>query len=121
MAPRATLATARRKLRSFLTYELHHWVTGQDKDLRHALFRHARRRTYRPFAGHVVLIKGNRIEEWAYQLQLDGFNGWKKYVTGRFDLIHIDAGHVALMKEPVVKAVAQHLDSILCDATLGKG
>jgi amino acid adenylation domain-containing protein len=114
---RATLATARRKLRSFLTYELHHWVTGQDKDLRHALFRHARRRTYRPFAGHVVLIKGNRIEEWAYQLQLDGFNGWKKYVTGRFDVIHIDAGHAALMKEPLVKTVAQHLSCILCDAT----
>jgi len=28
---------------------------------------------------------------------------------------------VALMKEPVVKAVAQHLDSILCDATPGTG
>ncbi len=118
---RATIATVRRKLRAFLTYELHRWLTGTDKDLRHALFRHARNRTYRPFGGHVVLIKSNGIEEWAYQLQLDGFNGWKKYVTGRFDLIHIDAGHVALMKEPVVKAVAQHLDSILCDATPGTG
>jgi amino acid adenylation domain-containing protein len=114
---RATIATARRKLRAFWTYELHHWVTGKDKDLRHALFRHASQRTYRPFAGHVVLIKGNRIEEWAYQLQLDGFNGWKKYVTGRFDVIHIEAGHAALMKEPLVKTVAQHLSSILCDAT----
>jgi thioesterase domain-containing protein len=114
---RATIATARRKVRAFWTYELHRWLTGKDKDLQHALFRHARQRTYRPFAGHVVLIKGNRIEEWAYQLKLDGFNGWKKYVTGRFDVIHIDAGHAALMKEPLVKTVAQHLSSILCDAT----
>jgi thioesterase domain-containing protein len=94
---------------------VHRWLTGRDKDLRHALFRHAMTREYKPFAGKAVLIKSNGIEDWAFQLRLDDFNGWKKYVTGPFDVIHIDAGHVGLIKEPAVKTLASHLNAILCD------
>jgi thioesterase domain-containing protein len=112
---RTVFLTARRKLRNLVTYELHRWLTGKDKDLRHALFRHAMTRVYKPFSGKTVLIKSNGIEDWAFQLRLDEFNGWKKYIKGSFDVIHIDAGHVGLIKEPAVKTLASHLDAILRD------
>jgi nonribosomal peptide synthetase DhbF len=114
MQTNATVSTAKRKLRHLFTYEMHRWRTGKDKDLRHALLRYAIKRKYRPFHGKVILFKSSGLEEWAFQPKLDGFNGWKKYVTGPFDIIHIAAGHAALMKEPTVKSVVAHLDAILC-------
>jgi hypothetical protein len=36
-----------------------------------------------------------------------------KHVKGRIDLIHVEAGHVGLMKEPAVKSVVSHLNEIL--------
>jgi amino acid adenylation domain-containing protein len=111
----AVISTAKRKLQNLLTYDVHRWRTGEDKDLRHALFRRARNRKYKPFSGQVILFQSQGFEEWAFQLQLDGHNGWKKYVTGPFKLIPVQAGHSALMKEPTVKSVVGHLNAILCD------
>jgi thioesterase domain-containing protein len=109
------MAIAKRKLKNLFTYELHRWRTGRDKDLKHALIRHAMSRNYKPFSGKTFLLKGTGIEEWAFQLQLDGHNGWKKYVTGPFEVIQVRAGHSALMKEPAVKLVVGYLNAILCD------
>jgi thioesterase domain-containing protein len=111
----AVISTAKRKLQNLLTYDVHRWRTGKDKDLRHALFRRARNRKYKPFSGQVILFQSQGFEEWAFQLQLDGHNGWKKYVTGPFKLIPVQAGHSALIKEPTVKSVVGHLNAILCD------
>jgi thioesterase domain-containing protein len=111
----AILSIVRRKLQELFKYEMHHLLTGKDRDLRHALFRDAMNRKYKAFSGKAVLFTTNGIEEWPFQLRLDGFNGWKKYVTGPFSRIHIDAWHVDLMKEPAVKAVVSHLNSILTD------
>jgi hypothetical protein len=63
----------------------------------------------------VVLIKSRGTEEWAYQLQLDGFNGWKKLVRHPIELVQIDAGHLAPMKEPAVRTVVQRIDGLLRD------
>jgi thioesterase domain-containing protein len=109
------LATAQRKLQNLFTHEVHRWMTGRDRDLRHALGRRAMKRKYKPFSGKVTLFKSTGYEEWAYQPQLDGHNGWKKYVTGPFEIIQMQAGHLALMKEPTVKFVVGHLNTILCD------
>jgi thioesterase domain-containing protein len=77
-----------RKLRGLFTYKVHHWVTGKDRDLKYALVRRSMKRIYRP--------------------RLDGNNGCKKYVKGRFDVIHMECGHLALIKEPTVKSVVFH-------------
>jgi thioesterase domain-containing protein len=116
---RAVLATARRKLHNLLTHEVPRWRTGKDNDLARALCRHAGKRQYRTFSGTTLLFKSNGIEHWVFQLSLDGFNGWKKCVTRPIEVIRIDVGHLAFMKEPAVRTVAQHLNSNLCDATPG--
>jgi thioesterase domain-containing protein len=112
------LQTAKRKLRNLFTYEVHRWLTGKDKDLRHALLRQAMKRKYTPFSGKVILFKSTEMDEGmddrqSWRLQLDGYNGWMKHVKGRIDLIHVEAGHVGLMKEPAVKSVVSHLNEIL--------
>ncbi len=112
---RAVMVTLRRKVRNLFTYELHRWITGRDRDLRHALVRHARNRKYKPFSGRIVLFKSEGFEEWAFQLHLDGHNGWKRYAKGPFELIQIEAGHSALMKEPMVQSVVGYLNAILCN------
>src|ERR1039457_119885 len=111
----AVISTAKRKIRNLFTYEVYRWMTGQDRDLRHALRRRAMKRKYKPFLGKVILFKGTGMEEWAYQLKLDGHNGWKKCVTGPFKVIQLQAKHVALIKEPIVQCVVSHLNEILCD------
>ena len=75
------------------------------------------RRKHAPFHGRVILFKSTGIEEWAYQLRLDGRNGWKKYLKGRFDVIQMEAEHTALMKEPTVQSVVGHINRILCDSS----
>ena len=77
--------------------------------------RHAMQRRHAPFSGRVVLFKSTGMEEWAYQLRLDGRNGWKKFIKGPFDVIHIDAVHSALIKEPTVLSVVGHINRILSD------
>jgi thioesterase domain-containing protein len=109
------LSIVKRKLHNFFTYEVHRWMTGRDKDLRHALFRQARKRRYGSFPGTTLLFKSSGIEEWAFQLKLDGFNGWKKHLKGPRDIVQIEAGHLAMIKEPAVRSVVQHLNSVLCD------
>jgi thioesterase domain-containing protein len=111
----ALMSIAKRKLRSLFTHDVHGWLTGKDKDLRDALFKHAMKCKYRPFGGNALLVKSNGFEEWAFQPRLDGVNGWKKLITGPLDVIHIDAGHAALIKEPAVKTLAGHLNAMLCD------
>jgi thioesterase domain-containing protein len=71
-------------------------------------------RKYKPFSGQVILFQSQVFEQWAFRPQLDGHNGWKKYVTGPFTLIPVQAGHSALMKEPTVISVVGHLNAILC-------
>ena len=111
----ALLRSARRQIRKLFSVEEHRWLTGKDKDLEQALRRHAMRRKHAPFHGRVILFKSTGIEEGAYQLQLDGHNGWKKYVKGPFDVIQMQAEHDALMKEPTVQSVVGHINRILCD------
>jgi thioesterase domain-containing protein len=110
-----SLATAERKLQNLFTYEVHRWVTGRDKGLRQALLRLAMQRKYKTFFGKVILFKSTGIEGWAFELQLDGHNGWKKHVKGPFEIIQVPAEHSALIKEPAVKSVVNHLNAILCD------
>jgi len=109
------LATSKRKLQELFTHEVHRWVTGKDKDLRHALNRRAIKRKYEPFSGRVILFKSTGLEEWPFQLRLDGHNGWKKSFKGPFEMIKLDVGHAAMMREPTVMAVVSHLNAILCD------
>jgi amino acid adenylation domain-containing protein len=111
------LQSARRQLRKLFAIEEHRWLTGKDKDVEQALKRHAMRRKHAPFHGRVILFKSTGIEEWAYQLRLDGRNGWKKYLKGRFDVIQMEAEHSALMKEPTVQSVVGHINRILCDSS----
>jgi amino acid adenylation domain-containing protein len=106
---------AMRKIKNLFTFQMHHWVTGKDKDLRHALHRRAIKRKYEPFSGRVILFKSTGLEEWPFQLKLDGWNGWRKSVKGPFELIQLDVGHAAMMREPTVMAVVSHLNAILCD------
>jgi len=108
-------AIAMRKIKNLFTFQVHHWVTGRDKDLRHALHRRAIKRKYEPFSGRVILFKSTGLEEWPFQLKLDGCNGWRKSVKGAFELIQLDVGHAAMMREPTVMAVVSHLNAILCD------
>jgi amino acid adenylation domain-containing protein len=108
-------AIAKRKIKNLFTFEVHRWVTGKDKDLRHALHRRAIKRKYEPFAGRVILFKSTGLEEWPFQLKLDGHNGWTKSVKGRLELIQLNVGHAAMMREPTVMAVVSHLNAILCD------
>jgi amino acid adenylation domain-containing protein len=112
---RQVFAIAMRKIKNLFTFEVHHWVTGKDKDLRHALHRRAIERKYEPFSGRVILFKSTGLEEWPFQLKLDGCNGWRRSVKGPFQLIQLDVGHAAMMREPTVMAVVSHLNAILCD------
>jgi len=109
------LRSARRQIRKVFTLKEHAWLTGRDKDVEQALRRHAMRRRHAPFGGRVVLFKSAGIEEWAYQLRLDGRNGWKKFIKGPFEVIHIDAAHTALIKEPTVLSVVGHINRILSE------
>ena len=102
-----------RQLRKLVTVREHHWLTGKDRDLEQALRRNAIQREVKPFHGHTILFKSRGIEEWAYPLRLDGFNGWKKFLKGRCDIINIDAEHNALMKEPVVRNVVWRINELL--------
>ena len=48
--------------------------------------------------------------------RLDGRNGWKKYVKGRFEIIPVESEHTAHMKESTVQSVVSRINDILCDA-----
>jgi thioesterase domain-containing protein/acyl carrier protein len=112
------LGWTRRQLHKLVTVREHRWFSGQDRDLEQALRRNAIRREVKPFRGHTILFKSLGIEEWAYQLRLDGFNGWKKYLKGRCDVINIDVEHNALMQEPVVRNVVWRINELLGSGSL---
>lgn len=107
------LRCALRQLRKLFTLQQHRWITGKDQDLEQALRRYAMRRKVECFHGRGILIKSAGIEEWAYPLRLDGFNGWKKYLKGRCDVIDLDVPHNELMKEPAVRSVVRHINELL--------
>ncbi len=99
-----------RALKMAQSGELLSWTQRQ---LHRGFRRNAIRRQLKPFCGHAILFKSRGIEAWAYQPRLDGFNGWKKYLKGRCDVINIDAEHNALMKEPVVRDVVWRINELL--------
>jgi thioesterase domain-containing protein len=105
---------AAQKLQRIFTNKRQRGVTGKDKNLETALARLAVRRKYSPFNGRVILFKALRYELWAYQLKLDGYNGWRKYIKGPLDVIEIESTHFDLVRNPAVKSVAEHLTQILC-------
>ena len=109
----AMVSILRRKLEKLWSHEIYRLRTGEDRDLRQALFREARRRKYRPFAGRALLIKAEGEDDWGSALQLDGCNGWRKFLTGSREVITLPGDHGSIMKEPAVHALVQCLDRTL--------
>jgi thioesterase domain-containing protein len=110
----AVVSTARRKLQSMLSRRARRWRTGRDNDVKDALYKRALNREYKSFSGETILFQSQGFEGWAFQLNFDGHNGWKKYLGGPVTLVPVQAGHLALMIEPAVQSVATRLNTILC-------
>lgn len=111
---RDVINTARRKLYNLLRFDLYYLLTGQDRDLTHALFRRALRSTYSPFSGRTILIKTSGQDDLrSWRLTLDGANGWKKHLIGALEVVEFNVGHVGLMKMPTVSLVATQLKTML--------
>jgi len=106
---------AAQKMQRLFTDKQQRGVTGKDKNLETALARLAARRKYSPFNGRVILFKALRYELWAFQLKLDGYNGWRKYIKGPLDVIQIESTHFDMVRNPAVRSVANHLAQILCN------
>lgn len=104
---RDTLRTTARKLDEFLRFELHYWRHGYDRDLDHGLKRAALRVKHGVFGGRTILFQTRGADDArAYRLVLDGVNGWSRHIARPIELVTLDSGHVGLVKEPTVRAVA---------------
>lgn len=113
---RDVVATAKRKLKDFFHYELYYWFRGRDRDIRHGLFRSAMRVKFGPFSGRTILVQSTGLDSprsWTFSL--DGYNGWKKYVSNPIEIIPVHCGHEGLMKEPTATLVAEELKKALLD------
>ena len=113
---RDVVATAKRKLKDFFHYELYYWFRGRDRDIRHGLFRSAMRVKFGPFSGRTILVQSTGLDSpRSWTLSLDGYNGWKKYVSNPIEIIPVHCGHEGLMKEPTATLVAEELKKALLD------
>jgi amino acid adenylation domain-containing protein len=102
------------KIRRLLKDPKHLSLSAKDEDLERALLLDAIKRKHTEFHGRVILFKSTVVDPWVFQLHPDGRNGWRKHVKGHFDVIHIQARHHELVREPIVQLVVSQLNKILC-------